>query len=263
MNEGKKIPEKLKKILSDNKSGSALLLLKLNSFVISHYPTGAVPSHIIKEIKTAFTPFQNIINYLNELQKLKGFEERKEFFMEFSSGEKVKYELLYSRAYPLLKKHNRIITISNSRTVFEILKRLGKAEKGLTVIVTESRPVNEGRIIAGLLAKEKIKVEFITEAMLPEFLEGCGCALIGADKILPNGDILNKTGSRALAILCRHYKKPFYAAAERSKISSSSKIRKEIKNPAEVWNNPPAGVKVKNYYFETVEKKYIKKIITG
>ena len=262
MNEGKNIPEKLKKILSDNRSGSEELLLKLNSFLLSHYRGAPIPKYIIREIKKAFSPFQNISSYLRSIEKLKDIKEIKIHLENYSRADKNKFNSIFENACPLLKGYKRIITFSNSRTVAEILKRLGKLKRGLTVVVPECRPANEGRIMAKLLAGDKIKVEYITEAMLPEYIEGCGCALIGADKIFPNGDILNKTGSRALAILCRHFKIPLYAAADHSKITSYSKTGSHKKNPAEVWKNPPAGVKVSNYYFERVEKKYIKKLIT-
>ncbi len=257
-----KIPEKLKKILSDNKSGSGFLLSELNSFISANYSGLPMPAYILNEIKIKLSNFQNVSAYLNKFKSLKGEKEIRAFLKDFSQSEKGKYDRIFANAYPLLKKHKTIVTLSNSKTVIEIIKRLALKRNGLKVIVSESRPVCEGRQMAKEFARKKIRVELITEALLPEFVENCGCALIGADKIFPGGDIVNKTGSKCLAILCRHYKKPLFAAADISKLSDSSRFKKEIKNPAEVWKNHPAGVKICNTYFEIVEKEFINKLIT-
>jgi methylthioribose-1-phosphate isomerase len=40
-----------------------------------------------------------------------------------------------------------------------------------------------------------------------------GCVVVGADRIARNGDVANKIGTYALAVLARHHGIPFYVAA--------------------------------------------------
>ena len=42
------------------------------------------------------------------------------------------------------------------------------------------------------------------------------CVVVGADRIAVNGDVANKIGTYALAVLARHHEIPFYVAAPRS-----------------------------------------------
>ena len=74
------------------------------------------------------------------------------------------YDRIFANSLPYLKNKRSILTISNSKTVFEILRRL-RTENCKLLTVSESRPKLEGRILAKKLNKEKISVELITEAM--------------------------------------------------------------------------------------------------
>ena len=132
----------------------------------------------------------------------------------------------------------------------------------LKVTVAESRPMNEGRILAKRLLKNNIPVEFITDFSTALYIPSTDAIIIGADKILSNGNIVNKTGSRALAILSRYYNKPFYVITTRSKQSSNSEYIQEEKDPKEVWNFSNKKLKVRNYYFEEIERDLITRIIT-
>lgn len=135
-------------------------------------------------------------------------------------------------------------------------------EKKITVIVCESRPILEGRLLASNLTKAGINVELITDANIAAAVKKSDCVLIGADIILSNGDVINKTGSLAAAVLCSYYKKPFYAAALHSKFSKKKNYKPAEYNKSEIWKQPPDGLKIRNNYFEAVDSKLITKIFT-
>ena len=48
------------------------------------------------------------------------------------------------------------------------------------------------------------------------------CVVVGADRIAANGDVANKVGTYALAVLARHHGVPFYVAAPTSTIDPSA-----------------------------------------
>ncbi len=262
MKTGNEIPNLLKKILADKKSGSSELLSKLNSFFLKDSGSFPFPLKYIPRLKKELSPFQVIVSYLDKLAKIKDKDSYVKFLTGFNLTEKLIYLRIDSQLFPLIKNHTRILTLSNSKTVFKILAQFKRENEKLTLIIAESRPVNEGRIMAELLAKEKIKIEFITEAMLPEFIEKCDSVILGADRILKNGDIINKTGSRMIAILCKEFKKPLYVVCDKTKQSDKNTFTKEKKPAKEVWNAKDPLINVNNFYFERVEKKYVTKVIT-
>ncbi len=118
------------------------------------------------------------------------------------------------------------------------------------------------RILTKLFLKEGVKCELILDSMLPYFIKKTGAVIIGADKILKNGNVINKVGTLNAAILCRHYKKPFYVIASKEKRSNQTAFKSIPQNSNEVWNYSHKNLTVNNFYFEEVDKKLITKIIT-
>lgn len=262
MDRKENIPLTLKKILSDKKSGSADLLYKLNSFFLKE--AGNFPFHLryIPILKKELAVFQAVVNYLCKLEKKKDKKSYLKFLTEVKLSEEEAYLRIFEKLSPLLNGHLRIVTLSNSRTVFRFLAHLKKERRDLTVIIAESRPRLEGRKLAAHLADAGIKTEFITDAMLAGYIAGCDCAIIGADKILKNGNIINKTGSLNAAILCKEFGKSLYVIAGKDKISKSVSFKAAQMPAVEVWKNKDKNISVVNYYFEEVERKYITKVIT-
>ncbi len=256
--------QKLKEILDDNVSGSRDLLIKLNSFFYENFNQIDDFPALLLNLKKHFYTFHTIISYLAELEELyltQGQEKVYNFIRNFFTSETEIYERIFKNFSKLTGRTKNIITFSNSRTVYEILQRLHKKNKNLTVTVCESRPQNEGRTLAEALLDSGIKVNFITEAMIPRVTGKADFALVGADTVLKNGDVVNKTGSKLLAITCKYYKKPFYVLADKSKLKNSNSFHPEEKPKTEIWNFSHPKLKIENFYFEIVEKKLITKII--
>jgi len=87
-------------------------------------------------------------------------------------------------------------------------------------------------------------------------------AIIGTDVILKNGNVVNKVGSKSLALLCKEFNKPFYVVSTRSKKSTRINFKQIEENPDEIWNKKMKHLSTLNIYFEVVEKKYISRIFT-
>ncbi|HSP87404.1 MAG TPA: hypothetical protein VLN45_04680, partial [Ignavibacteriaceae bacterium] len=93
-------------------------------------------------------------------------------------------------------------------------------------------------------------------------VEKSDSVIIGADIVLSNGDVVNKIGSRSLAIACKYFNKPFYVITSSDKFSKKKNYLPE-KNPAkEIWEFNHKLLSKQNYYFEVVEKKLITKVIS-
>ena len=256
--------KKLQKILSDNKSGSSELLLKLLTWSKSYRNDRKTLLEMVSLSKKKLKSFSSIQSIVKDLKKIieSGDESAIEDFLDQQNGKIInRYKNLFKESLPYLKNSKRIVTLSNSKTVVEVLKRLNKVQR-IIVIIGESRPQFEGRIMAKQLLKHKIKVEIIPDALLPNTIEKSDAAIIGADIILASGDIVNKIGSRSLAIACKYFKKGFFVLATSDKLSKKKKYVIEKRNGKEIWNYNHKLLSKTNYYFEVVEKKLITKVIT-
>ena len=259
------VSKDLNKILNDKTSGSTEIVLKLNEYFHSNADNFEVVNFSFKQAKEKLSHFAVINNYLNLLQNIlrgKNPNNVLDFTRNFKTETDKKYQRLYKHSLKYLSNCNYILTLSNSATLLEIFKRLKKDNNKLKIIVAESRPKNEGHLLAKALIKNKIKVEFISDAMVSLFVPKIDAVVLGTDAILKNRNIINKTGSKAAALLCKHYKKPCYVITTSDKISSKTKFHQKKQNPEEIWKIKNRNVEITNYYFEEVEKNLITKIIT-
>ena len=94
------------------------------------------------------------------------------------------------------------------------------------------------------------------------FIPKIDAALIGADMILKNKNVVNKVGSKSLALLCKEYNKPIYVVSTKLKISKKNIFKQKKENPEEVLKKSVNNLTVSNIYFEEIDRKFITKIIT-
>lgn len=143
----------------------------------------------------------------------------------------------------------RILTHSLSSTLLGVFRRLRGT--GTKVILTESRPLNEGYLLAARLADWGIPSTLITEAQMGLIAQEADLALIGADSLLADGSVVNKAGTLLLALAARQAGIPFYVACEGFKWRKDAQaIRLEIMDPSELGAPTWPGVEIRNQYFD-------------
>ncbi len=255
-----------RELLDNKSSGSKELLYKFNSLLYLNFKNISNFTSIINIAKNRWKEFQTIQNYLHKLEKYIHDNDKENLFSfirTYLTTENKIYDTLFDNLYPHIKTYNSFITISNSRTIQEIFTRLKKRKKKIDLTISESRPQNEGKVLADNLLSLEINMNYITEAMIPEYVKKCDVAIVGADTILKNGNIVNKMGSRLLAIACQYYDKPFFVVADKSKKKSDNNFNQNQYDSSEIWDYYHPNLHIKNFYFEIVDKKLITKIITN
>ncbi|MBU1101323.1 MAG: hypothetical protein KKA84_13055 [Bacteroidetes bacterium] len=253
----------LENIFNDNISGSREILFKVHDYIFSNLSSINDKPELIRVLKEKLSCFEVIVKYLSFISyelASKGFI-TPDFLDDIIATEKLLPTIIAKRVSPLIKPHETILTFSNSFTVTETLLELNKTIE-FYVIVSESRPMLEGRIIAQKLLDKQIKVEFITESFLPNAIARCNMVMIGADVLLPNGDVINKVGSKLLGILCKEFCKPLYVLSSRLKRSDESYFTQKFGTKKEVWNTDHRLLQINNPYLELLENHFISKIIT-
>ncbi len=162
-----------------------------------------------------------------------------------------------------LEDKSKILTHSYSSTVLESLKFAHQEGRDIEVIVTESRPLFEGRRTAKILAENGFKVVLIADMASFHFLNEVNMILFGTDCICKNG-IINKIGTKGLAMAVSHYEIPFYFLSEKSKFLPSNYMDEPVieeKERREILEEG-GNIEVKNIYFDITPHRFYKGIIT-
>ena len=116
-----------------------------------------------------------------------------------------------------------------------------EAGRSVRVFTGETRPLLQGsRLTAWELGRSGIDVTVITDNMAGALFRELrpDVVFVGADRIAANGDVANKVGTYALAVLARHHDVPFYVLAPTSTVdlgtSSGADIPIEFRGAEEV-----------------------------
>jgi translation initiation factor 2B subunit (eIF-2B alpha/beta/delta family) len=152
-----------------------------------------------------------------------------------------------------------IMTHSWSTTVIELLSTM----KPLRVIVSEARPFNEGVRVAKELVRNGISTTLITEAQMALFVHEADAVVVGADTILPEGDFINKIGTRGLALAAKDAEVPFYPVAETLKISAPSEplpFSLQEGKAQEICDQK--WLEVRNVYYEVTPARLVTAYVT-
>jgi translation initiation factor 2B subunit (eIF-2B alpha/beta/delta family) len=241
------------KILNDKTSGSAEILTNLITYLYIQVRHGKSIMQLIKTAENQLGHFAIIKNFLIKLKSIAKRNDRDALMGYLSSlklAEKNKYLKIFNALPEKIINSRKIVTLSNSKTVFEILRLWYKQNNKFKVSVLESKPGGEGRILARKLKISGVDSELKMDSALSGLLEESDLLLMGCDIILKNGSIVNKTGSRNAAIIAKHFNKPVVVISAKSKRVQNNYFKIKGRNPEE------------KYLFEKVEKELITHIIT-
>jgi methylthioribose-1-phosphate isomerase len=159
-------------------------------------------------------------------------------------------------------------------TALGVIRGAIEAGKPIRVLASETRPFLQGaRLTAWELSRDRIPVELITDNMAGHFLSrgDIEAVVVGADRIAANGDVANKIGTYALAVLAKENGIPFYVAAPMTTVDfacpDGGAIPIEERDGSEVLTFAgqaiaPAGVGARYAAFDVTPARYVTAIIT-
>lgn len=154
-------------------------------------------------------------------------------------------------ASELVSKDAVVLTHSRSSLVERAL--IEAARRGLTfsVICTESRPLGEGRALAGSLAAGGISASVVIDAAVASFAARSTVMLVGADALSVHG-LVNKIGTRLLAMAAHAAHVPLYVVATTHRFLPPTVplSYQEVKNPRELVGERSKNLSAINLYFD-------------
>jgi translation initiation factor 2B subunit (eIF-2B alpha/beta/delta family) len=140
-------------------------------------------------------------------------------YKENSSPQAIRENIVES-LMSVLPSQAVVYTHTLSETVLGALLDLHRNKRLKMVIVTESRPNNDGWDTARRLAEHNLTVQLTIDAAMPSAIENAHLMLSGAEIVNPDGSVIGKVGAYPAAVLCQRYGKPVYIVADSNKISN-------------------------------------------
>ena len=143
--------------------------------------------------------------------------------------------------------------------------RLGHKRR-ISVIATETRPLEQGIKTAKELARDKIPVTFILDSAIGLFMKDVDMVVVGADALRREG-VVNKIGTCPLAYAAKHNAKPFYVVANVLKLDKRKNFKIEERPAEEIYRKITTarnlrGIKIRNPAFDITPWKYVTAVIT-
>ncbi len=115
-------------------------------------------------------------------------------------------------AVELVKDGMTVMTHSLSSTLVGAFRQL--AGRDVRVIVTESRPQNEGYWLAKVLSEIGVHHDLVTDAQIGLAVQDADLVLFGAESLSFEGNVINKVGTHLLALAAREVDVPCYVCCE-------------------------------------------------
>jgi len=106
-----------------------------------------------------------------------------------------------------------VITHCHSTTVVSVLRRAKEMGKTFRVVVTETRPLYQGKLTAKDLLVAGIPVTYVVDSAAYLFMQDADMYLTGADAITSDGYVVNKVGTALMAAAADRFNVPYYVAA--------------------------------------------------
>lgn len=112
--------------------------------------------------------------------------------------------------------------------VMRSLHEMGRLDRAYC---TETRPYNQGsRLTAFELVHDGIPATLVCDSMVAALMARgeVSAVVVGADRIVANGDTANKVGTYQVAICAKHHGIPFYVAAPTTTVDARTASGREI-----------------------------------
>lgn len=158
-------------------------------------------------------------------------------------------------------------------TALSVIRVAVQSRKLINVIATETRPQLQGaRLTTFELNQDGIPVTLITDSMVGYVMANrmVDKVVVGADRVLRTGHVVNKIGTYTIAVLARAHNIPFLVAAPSSTIDLKTEVADvviEQRNPDEVLTFlgqrvAPSTTSALNPAFDITPPEYVTALVT-
>jgi ribose 1,5-bisphosphate isomerase len=170
-----------------------------------------------------------------------------------------------------LRDGDRLLFHCHSTDVLSCIESAVDGGKEFSAVVKETRPRNQGHITAERLDDLGVPVTLVVDGAAGRYVHDVDHVLVGADSIAADGSLVNKIGTRSLAMTARELGTPVMVAAQTVKLHPGTltghtvdieeRERGEVIDPDELAALGD-GVEVANPAFDVTPPRYVDAIVT-
>ncbi|GEM_PF-4043290 len=239
----------LNDIASDYNSGALALCGDILHYFLYNEALNSFPKiknnieYAMDKIGAEHSEMPSIIRLLSKLHSIylahledsdtSGFQAEVKMILE--ELEKIP-ESVSNYAAETIKDFEKIITLSNSKTVASTFGKLHQNGKSFVALICESSPGRESYIMAKTLQDDGIDVIIIPDTAIADVIDRTSCVIIGCDTISPT-HFRNKIGSYQLALIARHFGAPYYILGDSYKVVKDIRSIGEVKETVKINEN--------------------------
>ena len=169
-----------------------------------------------------------------------------------------------------LQDGDTVMTHCHSTDALACIEAARAQGKSISAIVKETRPRQQGHITARELRVLDVPVTLIVDGAAGRYLEDADHVFVGADSIAADGSVINKIGTRALAVTARERDTPIVVAAGTVKLDpatlSGQTVDIEYRAESEVVDDDEreqlGDIEVRNPAFDVTPPRYVDAIVT-
>jgi translation initiation factor eIF-2B subunit delta len=190
-------------------------------------------------------------------------------------GERIEYadQAIADHACQKFYDDEVILTYGHAEVVAEILLLAAQSkDRRLRVIVVDSRPLLEGKVMLEKLRKANIECSYILLNALTYVLQDVTKVLLGASALMSDGSVLGRVGTACVALAAHVQHIPVLVCSETYKISNRVQLEaltgNEIGDPAAVssetlkdWRETD-NLKLLNLVYDLTPASFVSGIVT-
>jgi len=169
-----------------------------------------------------------------------------------------------------LQDGDTVLFHCHSTDVLSCIEAAVERGTSLEAIVKETRPRKQGHITARELRELGVPVTLIVDGAAGRYLDESDHVFVGADSVTADGAVVNKIGTRPLAVTARERDTPVVVAAQTLKLDpttlSGHTVEIEMRDEREVVGDDErveiGEITVENPAFDVTPPRYVDAIVT-
>ena len=215
---GREVMDALTQVVLDSRAAnSAALSGEIEAAVralLAAMPAYAPPLNVMHRIMSRLEEAQNTDATTEDLRR--AFEHEAAAFHDWSSSARARITAYGAEIIP---DGATVFTYTLSETALRTLWEAARRGKRFRVLVTESRPNNDGLVTATELSKEGVDVSVSVDACIAELIRQADLMMVGAEAIMPDGSAVCKVGTYPSALVAKSCGVPVYVTVDTLKFN--------------------------------------------
>jgi translation initiation factor 2B subunit (eIF-2B alpha/beta/delta family) len=215
---GREVMDALTRTAVDSRATSiAALAAEIEAAIdglLEAMPAYAPPLNVMHRLMARMESAWNRGATADELQR--AFEYEAAAYHEWSSSAR---DRIAAYGSEIIADGATVFTYTLSETALRTLREAARRGKRFKVLVTESRPNNDGLVTAAELSIAHVEVSLSIDACIAELLAQADLMMVGAEAIMPNGSAVCKVGTYPAALVAKTYGVPVYVTVDTLKFN--------------------------------------------